>query len=331
VLRQGDDAVDGGAAATTGAGASPSPSAATAATTAATGGGAPVPAQLPAAAARAERLRAVATALALLEAPEYASTVGGMTLLQAVVHSGALGPEPLPNLDVGFGRIIGHGAGPAVAAYHPDPAGEEDAAARERHDAAAAAAAAAEGGGDGGKGDPASPAALRFEHMRRVSQIFQDPRKGAALAERAARRPASANPHLQRALTFRRAAAILQEAGGFTALSRVGLAPAAVPYAVDPQALEARATEADVFLQRVAHAVGGALEAPLAAAKRRAAVFDGDPSRPVPVFGGDAAAGGDGDAPAGGAPPKGDGSADDSDGEGGASGGGGTAGPASSA
>lgn len=244
---------------------------------------------------RDERTRAVQIALAMLATPEYRMLhPSGLSLPHAVAASGALGhpSEGPPDLDMGHGRIIGHGAAAAVAGHHPDPAAEADAQAqREMRGAASEDSERADG-----------PSA-RFEHMRKVSQIFQDPRQGTALAERAGRRPASADPRLARALTFSRAAAILQS-GGFTALSRVGVAPAAVPFTADPASLREREGEVDAFLARIAHAVSSGLDADsalaatasssvsdsaagiesLSAMKQAAVVFDGDPSRPAPEF-----------------------------------------------
>ena len=150
-----------------------------------------------------------------------------------------------PDLDVGNGRLIGHGAAEAIGRWHP-----RGASVLETEAAAATAAQAAVDSEQKALADaraaaatpaPAPAESARMTALRRLARMYVDPRGQAEREkdeERAAQARAPASPRIRRdarlqaSLQWQRTTAAVKS-GSFAALLRSGAYPAAEPFPLD--------------------------------------------------------------------------------------------------
>lgn len=158
-------------------------------------------------------------------------------------------------VDTGAGRIVGHGA---AVGNGSSEASEEG----------------------GAHSDPAAEHAHKMEQLRALAQIFTSS-KGSTHEHRP-RKKASQNQQAQETMQFSRAATTVKS-GAFTVLPRVGVFPTAVPFSLDVDHKRDSETDADMFLQRIAHAVSGA-GVPSPDFQRSIGVLQREESRPKPEY-----------------------------------------------
>jgi membrane protein insertase Oxa1/YidC/SpoIIIJ len=153
--------------------------------------------------------------------------------------------------DLGFSRWLGHG-------MHPDASGSEDAF-----------------------DEVDGPDESRIHQLRRLASSFGNPKKHLPAPTR---RRARSNQYLQNSIGFARRV-VAREHGGVGQLSRVGLVPASTPVSLDLEPLQDAETQAQMFLNRIAHAVSASTSSQdLEQLRKDAGVLNSDASQPVPVY-----------------------------------------------
>ena len=191
----------------------------------------------------------IAVALALSDSPTGVESKQAVDpgandagIVAAVAASGAF--DDMEQFEVAYGQLIGPGA---AAASAPFTTGTGEPPRQQQ--------------------SPDVPVPeSRFEAMRRMSQLYQDPQKAAATSEArsnagGSRRGASVHPGVQQTLSWRRD----RSASAFMSLARIGVVLSAVPFplsnafaALTPEERRQRREDlAQRLLARIAHADRG--------------------------------------------------------------------------